>query len=143
MNNDAWFGILFLVGLIALVGCETQISKSFSHTMEDGSSVTISIEYKPKSLIEGDKKVGVYYYIVRFQPSSSFTPNDSIIPNYHGDIYMSFYDEKGHLFLVRSSSLRGDKKINGVYESKGGFSEDTITLERFRDLDYMEASYKR
>lgn len=34
--------------------------------MEDGSHVTIKIEYKPNSKISGNEKFGSYYYIVQY-----------------------------------------------------------------------------
>jgi hypothetical protein len=139
--------ILLAISLvIALVGCEAQTSRSFSHTMEDGSYVTIDIEYKPKSQIEGDKKFGSYYYIVRLQPSSSFDPKI-----HYPLVHIAFYDEKGHsLFNILSDNtlspgwnINADEvnRIDGGYEWKGQFYEKHITLENFRDIHSIKVYY--
>ena len=44
--------------------------RDFVYTMEDGSHVAISIEYKPRSEIRGNDKFGSYYYIVQLRPHS-------------------------------------------------------------------------
>ena len=58
--------------------------------MEDGSRVIISMEYKPRSRIRENEKLGSYYYIVRHFPRQ---PKDNIrwyAPR------ITFYDSKGY-----------------------------------------------
>ena len=51
-------------------GCNQQeLERQFVYTMEDGSHGIILIEYKPNSYIAGEKKLGSYYYIVKYFPS--------------------------------------------------------------------------
>ena len=135
---------LTTIPAILILGCEAQTSRSFSHTTEDGSYVTIDIDYKPKSRIEGDKKFGSYYYIAQLL-------NSSFDPKIHSlSVEIAFYDEKGYSlfksstsssnFLYLSNTVHGERNpIDGGYEWKGQFYEKDITFERFGDTHFIKA----
>ncbi len=135
---------LFLICLVViLVGCTTKTSKNFSYTMADGSLVTISIEYKPRSVIRENDKFGSYYYIVRLL--RQYPPNFFAI---------SFYDRKGHSlftnrygtnrFFLDNTSYEYDElnRIDGGWEWIGRFYEENMTFENFRDIHSIKVTYR-
>ena len=159
------FSLLFFIISMVLIswinGCtEVKISKEFSYTMEDGSSVAISIEYKPQSI--GKEKIGIYYYIVQYFPSDrakakrllEASRSDRYYAKYplrYGIVNISFYDGTGYsLFkngrystLAPSWNHNEDEanRIEGGYEWKGQFGESCITVENFREIDSVKVQY--
>ncbi len=115
------FHLLFMLCfLVILIGCaNTETSREFSHTMEDGGRVNIKIEYKPKSQISGDEKFGSYYYIVQYfypkhasrEQQGKFKTGRSLVEQWRRsqsieqqglsirDIEIAFYDKKGYSLL--------------------------------------------
>lgn len=117
---------LLMCSLVILMGCTNKkISREFSDTMKDGSRVVITIEYKPKSVMNSKgEKFGSYYFIAKhfFSAGQNAKADDELNPfekileksrqepvprtEYaktlsarYARIYISFYDREGHLLL--------------------------------------------
>lgn len=138
-----------------------KISREFSYRMEDESRVVISMEYKPQSM--GDKKFGVYYYIIQYFPSKSarlnwVSENSRLDPSWAaryplsaGVVDIAFYDKTGyslfkngqHSTLAPGYNHDADEanEIDGGYEWKGQFGESCITVENFRDIQSVKVEY--
>lgn len=138
---------LILIALMSFVGgwasgcTEMKISREFSYTMEDGSRVTISMEYKPRSKIRESEKFGSYYYIVQHFPHQSKDDVEWYAPH----VRITFYDSKGY-FLYRFApgwSVNEDEehRIDGGWEWKGRLSEEHITVENFRDIHSLTVKH--
>ena len=155
---------LLMCFLVILMGCTNRkISREFSDTMEDGSRVVIKIEYKPKSFMNSKgEKFGSYYFIAKhfFSPGqnvkadSELNPIDKLLEKSRsrlGNVYISFYDQEGHLLLkgftpdkditpflsAPVSVISEESSFDGGVEWKGRFNEKLITLENFRDIHFI------
>ena len=157
------FSLLLVIISMVLIGwingcTEVKISKEFSHTMEDGSRVAISIEYKPQSI--GKEKIGIYYYIVQYFPSDrakrllEASRSDSHYTRYslrYGIVNISFYDKTGYSLFRngRYSALAPGwnhnedeaNRVEGGFEWKDQFGESCITVENFREIDSVKVKY--
>ena len=159
--------IISLFSFFILMGCTNrQISREFSDTMKDGSRVVIKIEYKPKSFMnsKGDK-FGSYYFIAKhFFPPGQNAKADSELTAFEkaleksrlGNVYISFYDQEGHLLLKRFtpdkdmtplfsgpvSVISEENSFDGGIEWKGRFNERLITLENFRDIHSITVEWR-
>ena len=159
------FSLLLVIISMVLIGwpngcTKTKISRKFSYTMEDGSRVAISIEYKPQSI--GKEKIGIYYYIVQYFPSGKAkakrlleaSRSDSHYTRYplrYGVVNISFYDKTGYSLFRngRYSTLAPGwnhnedeaNQIEGGFEWKGQFGESCITIENFREVDSVKVKY--
>lgn len=151
--------VLVITLAVILVSCEQQTSKKLSYTTEDGTQVIINIEYKPKSKIIGDKKFGSYYYIVRFRPSERAEARKIVwgtegwLKNYRDRVLIAFYDEKGYRLAPKlrpglsyrdekySTYVADENQIGSSYEWIGGFDENYMTLEIFREIHAIKVTY--
>lgn len=161
---------LLMCFLVILMGCTNRkISREFSDTMEDGSCVVIKIEYKPKSFMNPKgEKFGSYYFIAKhfFSPGqnakadSELTAFEKLLLEKSrsrlGNVYISFYDQEGHLLLKGFtpdkdmtpflsgpvSVISEENSFDGGIEWKGRFNEGLITLENFRDIHSITAQWR-
>ena len=116
--------------------------------MEDGSHVTIKIEYKPNSQISGNEKCGAYYYIVQYF-DTKLSPSEAGEQQGKAKdlrIEFSFYDRKGYSLASTlapgwSHNEDEENRIDGGWEWKGRFDERYITVENFRDIHSIKVTY--
>ena len=124
-----------------------------------GTILESHVILKGNTKIGKNNKFGSYYYIIRFKPKSAFDPvTHGIVgsrdPSHAGvyiTVHIAFYDQKGFSLY---SSANGNtlspgwhnkydelNRIDGGWEWKGQFDEESITVENFRNIHSVKVKY--